>query len=131
MQIANQYGVAYQSSVAKKSQLGQTKVDALEQINPTSVGINSNAINSITRPDVDGQSQQPKPKQIDPQSSPVSVSNSSEFNFATAASAGANKQTIYDKPSGANSFAINSYQQVVNGPKREEIQRLVGIDTFA
>ena len=40
-------------------------------------------------------------------------------------------QTIYDKPTGASSLAIQSYQQVVNQPKREEIQRLVGIDIFA
>ncbi len=40
-------------------------------------------------------------------------------------------QTIYDKPSGSNRQAINSYQSVLNAPRREEIQRLVGIDTFA
>ncbi len=40
-------------------------------------------------------------------------------------------QTIYDKPQGVQRVAISEYQSVQHAPKREEIQRLVGIDTFA
>lgn len=43
----------------------------------------------------------------------------------------AHQQTIYDKPQGAQRLAISHYQSVQYAPKREEIQRLVGIDTFA
>ncbi|MCG7532175.1 hypothetical protein MHM98_12620 [Psychrobium sp. MM17-31] len=45
--------------------------------------------------------------------------------------AAAHQQTIYDKPQGAQRLAISEYQSVQHAPKREEIQRLVGIDTFA
>lgn len=40
-------------------------------------------------------------------------------------------ETIYDKPQGAQRQAISQYQSVQHAPRREEIQRLVGIDTFA
>ncbi len=40
-------------------------------------------------------------------------------------------KTIYDNPQGNQRLAISSYQSVLHAPKREEIQRLVGIDTFA
>lgn len=38
--------------------------------------------------------------------------------------------TSHDQPTQTNLNAINSYQSIVNAPRREEIQSLVGIDVF-
>lgn len=51
--------------------------------------------------------------------------------YELVAQAHQHNQTIYDKPQGSQRLAISSYQEVLHAPKREEIQRLVGIDTFA
>jgi len=51
--------------------------------------------------------------------------------YEKVAAAHQENQTIYDKPRGAQRLAISQYQSVQYAPKREEIQRLVGIDTFA
>jgi len=40
-------------------------------------------------------------------------------------------KTIYDQPQGAQRLAISEYQSVKYAPQREEIQSLVGINTFA
>ena len=40
-------------------------------------------------------------------------------------------ETEYDEPSRRNLKAVNSYQDIVNSPRREEIQSLVGIDVYA
>lgn len=39
--------------------------------------------------------------------------------------------TQYDQPSERNLKAIHSYQSIVDTPRREEIQSLVGIDVYA
>jgi len=51
--------------------------------------------------------------------------------YRKIAQAQAENQTIYDKPQAGQRLAISEYQSVQYAPKREEIQRLVGIDTFA
>ncbi|MDP2562191.1 hypothetical protein [Psychrobium sp. 1_MG-2023] len=51
--------------------------------------------------------------------------------YESVAAAHQESQTIYDQPQVENRLAISSYQAVANAPRREEIQRLVGIDIFA
>lgn len=51
--------------------------------------------------------------------------------YEKVAAAHQQTQTIYDQPKGVQRLAISEYQSVQHQPKREEIQRLVGIDTFA
>lgn len=55
--------------------------------------------------------------------------SASEYEMVAAAHK--KNQTIYDNPQGNQRLAISSYQSVLHAPKREEIQRLVGIDTYA
>jgi|GEM_PF-3356225 len=55
----------------------------------------------------------------------------SQEEYELVAQAHQENQTMYDKPQGNQRLAISSYQSVLHAPKREEIQRLVGIDTFA
>jgi len=51
--------------------------------------------------------------------------------YELVAQAHETNKTMYDQPQGNQRLAISSYQSVLHAPKREEIQRLVGIDTFA
>lgn len=126
MQIGNQYGIGYQPQTPNKSGGSKVTADSVDNVNPTSVRIGSDAINAIPNQGIDRLALRQSPVQDKSPRQPPP-----EFDFAKAASSGVNNQTVYDRPSGANRFAIDRYQQIVNGPKREEIQRLVGIDTFA
>ncbi|NRA55731.1 MAG: hypothetical protein HRU23_16455 [Gammaproteobacteria bacterium] len=131
MYITNHNIGGYQRPSTSTAQHAKVAVDPVESIPPTAGGIKADVTNSVTKTPVNPSNsyQQPqnKPKQEPLFREPLPQ----DFDFEQAASSGVDNKTVYDQPSGANRFAIASYQQVVNAPKREEIQRLVGIDTFA
>ena len=125
MQIGHQYNVSYQGQSLSPKGIAQPSVTKPQPVDPTSVRIKTDALNSTPKQAASYQDYQAhQPNQPSP-------NVPEDFNFAVAANSGVKGQTVYDKPSGANRLAIDSYRQVENGPKREEIQRLVGIDTFA
>jgi hypothetical protein len=133
MYISNQHRGGYQALSGDPKNSTKVTTAAAENIAPVTGGLKTDAVNSVSKAPSNSQNIRREPQlnqhnQINgrPQRQPLPQ----DFDFAKAASSGINNQTVYDKPSGANRFAIDSYQQIVNGPKREEIQRLVGIDTF-
>jgi len=127
--IGSYQGLSTNSTISAKSP--KVAVTSTEPLNPATAGTKAGVTNPTTRTLVNDSNAQRNPdKNSATQDSPRQPLPQ-DFDFATAASSGVNNQTVYDQPSGANRFAISSYQQVVNAPKREEIQRLVGIDTFA
>jgi len=134
MYINNQNIGSYQGLSANstiKPTSPKVAIAPTEPLNPTTAGTKAGATNSTTRTVVNDTSLQRNPHKNPASQDTPRQPLPQDFDFATAASSGVNNQTVYDQPSGANRFAISSYQQVVNAPKREEIQRLVGIDTFA
>lgn len=95
--------------------------------------------NTVTRGRVvDGASQNNSPNQQRPtqvgdeeQQRQRQSSTLTQAQYEQVAAAHQESQTIYDQPQGVQRLAISEYQSVQHAPKREEIQRLVGIDTFA
>ncbi|NRA70166.1 MAG: hypothetical protein HRU24_04020 [Gammaproteobacteria bacterium] len=110
MQIGHSYGAGYTTPTPNRTGVSQNNTERINLVNPTTVRRDQDALKTPIKP------QEPQPTRL---------------NNAEVAMVASSNQTIYDKPTGASSLAIQSYQQVVNQPKREEIQRLVGIDIFA
>jgi len=75
--------------------------------------------------------QQDYPQDNKRQQTKANKESLSASEYELVAAAHQKSQTIYDQPQGNQRLAISSYQSVLHAPKREEIQRLVGIDTFA
>ncbi|OIQ47446.1 MAG: hypothetical protein BM565_06625 [Gammaproteobacteria bacterium MedPE] len=85
-------------------------------------GVDSTSNSSAQRRTVVGDDDQQQRRQS---------STLTQAQYEQVAAAHQANQTIYDKPQGVQRVAISEYQSVQHAPKREEIQRLVGIDTFA
>ena len=80
-----------------------------------------------------GNANQHRPTQVGDESQQQQRQSSTltQAQYEQVAAAHQESQTIYDQPQGGQRLAISQYQSVLYAPQREEIQRLVGIDTFA
>lgn len=113
---------SYQGPTSGSRTTQNSSVDTQARVDRTSRADNARSVNEAN---------QRRQSHVDERSSQNPQQGLSQSQYQSVVEAHQQHQTTYDQPQGNQRAAISSYQSVLNAPKREEIQRLVGIDTFA